>query len=261
MIEYLIPATVEEAVKMGSQKGAAYIGGGTWLNSCRRDDITSFVSLEALGLDGISNKEGAFIIGAATRFQQIQDDARLPKALREAAGCTASRSLRNMITLGGDVRLNDPGSCMVPAIMVLGGEVITASSGPGDIGVLQAGTGLITEVRFPDDGRLSDLRCISRTSHSRRNLVCAVSLLLKNDRMENVRIVLGDCVDQARRYHVIEENLNGKTPEPAEKIEQMVSECFTPKSDYHASAGYKLYMAGIILADLLIDTYKRGVDT
>ena len=120
------PKTVAEAVRAKSAPGAAYLGGGTWLNSGRAEDVTILVSLEKLGLDSLVVESGRCTIGASVTFQAIVDSAAVPSALREAARLTASRTLRNMVTLGGELGLHSQDSAMIPALIVLGAEVCLA---------------------------------------------------------------------------------------------------------------------------------------
>ena len=69
--------------------------------------------------------------------------------------------------------------------------------------------------------------------------------------MENLRVVAGDCVADARRLTEVEEAFEGKAVPPKPEIEEMVKNHFSPKGDFHAGAAYKRYMAGVGLADIL----------
>jgi putative selenate reductase FAD-binding subunit len=254
MTEYLVPSTVEEARKLGGQKGSAYLGGGTWLNSRPRGTITRLISLEALGLEGVRFEKEGIRIGAGTRFQDLLDTAGLPPALTEAVSDKASRTLRNMITLGGELALAEAESCVIPALIALDAKMVLAGEKekmPVDELSNQVSAGLILEVRIPDEGKASVFRSVSRTSHSRKNLVCAVAARAEACVLRELRLVIGDCVTAPRRLTAVEDGLEGKSLPGREEIESLVRENFSPESDFHASGEYKKYMSGMIAADML----------
>ncbi len=260
MTEYLKPATIDEALRLGSRDGTAYMGGGTWLNSRQTAGVDALISLEALNLDGIHRDDGVIRVGSCARFQDLLDFGGLPTALADAVHRTASRMLRNMVTLGGDLALHEPTSCVVPALLALGATVVHAGvEGESRVdGYLKSKIdGLIAEVRIPDNGMASNLRSLSRTSHSRITFVCAVAAGCTNGVLEDLRIVAGDCVTDAIRLTAVETALEGKTVPPKPAIEELVMSHFTPHGDFHAGAAYKRYTAGVTIADIIHGFFDR----
>lgn len=254
MSEYVKPSSIDEALQLGSREGAAYLGGGTWLNSRPKGEVRVLVSLEELGLDGIEGENGIIRIGSCVRFQDILEKGSLPEALVDAVSRTASRTLRNMITVGGDLALHEPSSCLVPALIVLGATVLlagkTAETGIEEYLKSEPGA-LIVEVRIPDRGLESNLRSLSRTSHSRKSLVCAAAAGCSKGVLQNLRIAAGDCVTGAVRLTEVEAALEGRAAPVKPEIEELVRNHFAPKGDFHAGADYKRYMAGVTVADIL----------
>ena len=212
-----------EAVRAGSARGAAYLGGGTWLNSGVARNVTTLVSLEHLGLD-FSHVEGdRCVIGAAATFQAIADSAHVPAGLRDAVRLTASRTLRNMVTLGGELGLAPRDSAVIPLLLALDAQVSLAGrKKPVPIRALlgEKKTDLILSVSIPAR-RAAAVRAVSRTSHSPKSLVVAVS---------GERVVASDCQGQTVFLEQVEK--------------------FDPRPDLHASAEYKRHMAGVLVADL-----------
>ena len=95
------------------------------------------------------------------------------------------------------------------------------------------------------------VKAVSRTSHSARSLVVAVSCREITPRLKDVRICVSDCAGQRVRLLQVERALEGASL-PAKKVmEDMVSTSFTPEADLHASSAYKRYIAGILAADAL----------
>ncbi len=261
MIDYYSPATIDEAIELAAREGAAYLGGGTWLNSRPSGTVRTLISLEALGLDGVKRENGVIAIGSSTPLQELLDNGSLPEALREAVRRTASRTLRNMVTLGGDLGLHEPSSCMVPALICLDATVVLAGE-KDELGVeeyLKSNTGgLIVEIRIPENAAVSDLRTLSRTSHSRKNLVCAAAAIREHGLLDDLRIVAGDCVTGPARLTAVEKSLEGKRIPPLREIEELVTAHFDPKGDFHAGGAYKRYMAGVMVADLIGSFAGRG---
>jgi putative selenate reductase FAD-binding subunit len=235
---FLRPDTVKEAVRLKSTPGAAYLGGGTWLNSGRADGVTVLISLERLGLGGIETSGSACTIGAGVTFQQLVDSAAIPAAVpaavRAAAALTASRTLRTMATVGGELGLCPDDSALIPALMVADAAVNLASSRkplPIRRFIQERPSGLILSVAIPDRMLPCMVRAISRTSHSARSLVVAAS-------MQNGQpsIVVSDC----RGQRLAASDAAGCAALALEE-------------DLHASAAYKRYMAGVLAADALAE--------
>jgi probable selenate reductase FAD-binding subunit len=214
---------VAEAVRAKSAPGAAWLGGGTWLNSGHAPAVTTLVSLEHLGLGSVGVRNGRCFIGAMATFQDIADAAPVPSALRDAVKLTASRTLRNMATLGGELGLKPRDSAVIPVLLALEAEVSVAGKKkpvPFQVYLDEDKAGLVLEVSFTA-GQAAAVRAVSRTSHSPRSAVVAAC---------GQRVVVSDCRGQ----------LVVLTKETA----------FDPRPDMHASAAYKRYIVGVLVEEL-----------
>jgi len=256
------PKTVAEAVRAKTAPGAAFLGGGTWLNSGRAEDVTILVSLENLGLDSIQNESAGYRgaaeagrcnIGASVTFQALVDGALVPSGLRAAALLTASRTLRNMVTVGGELGLSPDDSALIPVLIVLGAEVSVAGKRkplPIESFLDEGRTGLVLGVSVPSR-LVAAVRAVSRTSHSPRSLVAAVSARAAGPVLEQPRLVLSDCRGLRVRLTSAEQKLDGAPLPSRQDIEKLARAEFSPAADVHASVTYKRYMAGVMVADLL----------
>jgi putative selenate reductase FAD-binding subunit len=246
------PKTVAEAVEAKSAPGAAWLGGGTWLNSGNAGHVTTLVSLENLGLDSIHAGSGRCVIGATVTFQELVDNLHVPQALRDAARLTASRTLRNMVTVGGELGLNPADSAVIPVLLALGADVDLAGkkSMPLRNYVDEGSGGLVLGVSVPV-GLFGAVRAVSRTSHSPRSLVAAVSAHAVAPVLKRTVIVVSDCRGTLLRLAEAEKGLEGAALPGRERIEQLAREGFSPWPDLHADVEYKRYMAGVLVADLL----------
>jgi putative selenate reductase FAD-binding subunit len=261
-MEILRPTSIGEAVQAASAPGAAYLGGGTWLLSAKTDPPRFLVSLERLGLDHIRCEGAGCTIGAMVSFQQVLDGPRIPAALRQAVSQTASRTIRTMATAGGELGLLPQSSVLVPTLIALDARLLLAGrKKPMEVAQYcqSRPAGLILEISIPDGSLACGVRCISRTSHSRKGLVVAASARSLRP-VSGLRLVASDCRGQLLRLAGIERALEGAALPPKERIEVMVRGAFSPAADIHASAGYKAYMAGVLAADILHELAGKGVD-
>jgi putative selenate reductase FAD-binding subunit len=248
--EIVRPKSVREAIEAKNAPGAAYLGGGTWLNSGRAPEAAILVSLENLGLGTIETVPGGCTIGASVTLQQLIDADGVPLAVKAAAKLTASRTLRNMQTVGGELGVCPTDSALIPVLLALDATVFLAGSRkPLSIGDfwLNKPDDLVLSITIPEAGRTATVRALSRTSHSGRCLV-VVACAPGEDGGEAC-MVLSDCREECI---VIREPSLNRWPLPSkEKIEEMVRGQFSPAADMHASQDYKRYMAGVLAADMM----------
>jgi putative selenate reductase FAD-binding subunit len=251
--EMLRPRTIREAVRAKTGPDTAYLGGGTWLSSHRPDVPTVLISLENLGLGAIDTEGERCALGATVTLQQVVDAPAVPRAIREAALLTASRTLRNMKTIGGEVGLWPPDSALLPALLALDAQVLLAGR-KKPVSLTEAHSAvdaLILGIIVTRTSALSAVRAVSRTSHSGASVVAAVSAGAVRPALAETRVVLSDCRGQLVRLASVEEALNGSPLPPREQVEGMVSRAVAPAADMHGSVEYKRYMAGVLAADAL----------
>jgi putative selenate reductase FAD-binding subunit len=279
--EILRPQTIGEAARLASKPGTAILGGGTWLNSgiaaadaaglgaapagakgsaegTANDgsEPLALISLENLGLDFVEWRNTALRIGAAATLQQILDAPGVPEVVRNAAAATSSRTLRAMVTVGGELGHCPADSVLIPVFVALDARVRVAGRSP--LGIVeyrsaraQGPVGLIVEVTVSDADGPCAVASLSRTSHGRRSLVIAVAAARFQPDVTQVRIVASDCRGQVLRLADAEEALEGSELPAKDRIEKLVRAAFWPTSDIHASTEYKRYLAGVYAADLL----------
>ncbi len=287
--EILRPKTIAEAARLAALPDTAVLGGGTWLNADlagRRlppggaattgsaatgpspADAThgtaaasvvsslALISLDSLGLDFVEWRSSALHIGAAATFQQCLEAPGVPQALRASIASTASRTMRNMATIGGELGLCPADSTLIPLLAALDARIRIAGRRPLGIEEYRSAralgpVGLILEVSVPDADRPSAMRWLARTSHARRSLVMAVAADRLQPSAAGVRIVASDCRGQVLRLADAEDALEGSPLPAKDRIEKLVRAAFWPTSDIHASTECKRYLAGVYAADLL----------
>jgi len=279
--EILRPKTLNEAARLALKPGTAVLGGGTWLNSgiaaadAARSGSTpagaavaavqtafggsspvALICLEHLGLDYVEWRNAALRMGASATFQQVLDAPGVPAALRDAVAATASRTLRNMVTVGGELGHCPADSVLIPVLAALDARVRIAGGRSLGIDEYRSAralgpVGLIVEVTASDADAPCAVASLARTSHGRRSLVIAVAAARLHPKVSRVRIVASDCRGQVLRLVDAEEALEGSALPAKDHVEKLVRAAFWPTSDIYASTEYKRYLAGVYAADLL----------
>lgn len=120
MVENLILAKdVAEAVSLTSKPGAAYLAGGTEINRLNSSvDASSLVALNSVHELNFIKKEGSFVeFGSMCTFQELVDAKETPEYFRTACLFMASRTKRNMATIGGNIALCRDDSYLWPTIL------------------------------------------------------------------------------------------------------------------------------------------------
>lgn len=259
IIEVLRPRTVQEALKAGAVSDAAFLGGGTWLAAARSDSPMTLVSLERLGLESIDVTGVRCRIGSMARFQQVVDHPGVPRALRVALALTGSRTLRNMITIGGEIAHHPADSALVPVLLAMAAEISLGGkrkdrtieeylANPG---------GLILSVTINDPSRPAAVRALSRTSHSPRSLVVAGCADAMTPKVSGLKLYATDCVGLPVRLSTAEQALEGRRLPARDAIEKAVGEPFALRPDVHASSAYKEYMVRVLIVEALLEMAER----
>jgi xanthine dehydrogenase YagS FAD-binding subunit len=100
-LELLRPESVADAVSALGDDGVA-LAGGTELVPLLRDGFVqagTLVDVRAVVPRGVQGRT----VGAGTTLGELEGDATVPEALREACRLAASPQLRNMGTIGGNL--------------------------------------------------------------------------------------------------------------------------------------------------------------
>jgi len=139
MAEKLVIAkTVQEACE-AKNSASAFLAGGT-----ETERLGSAVNAETLillkhvpGLDGIEDTDAFLRIGALCTFQRALEDSRVPDYLKTAFKFMASRTKRNMATVGGNIAALRCDSYLIPTLIAAGAKVeILDASGEKSIAAL-----------------------------------------------------------------------------------------------------------------------------
>lgn len=256
MIEqFFRPDTLGQALELKAQFGAeaVYMSGGSKLNATpTRTGKTVAISLSRLGLDRIDQQQGQLHLGATLTLQSLKEDPRIPAVLREALGFVYSRHIRNQATLGGEIACacERHDGVLLPVLLVLEALVLLENNEQQSLEDYLAGprNKLILGLILPEPNLRCATRHLNRNADGLRVLTAAVAL----DRKGAMRVALAGVTQKPMRLRDLER------PDLADAaLEAAVGELLTPTADLAGSVAYKRYIAGVVVADLLVDCQQQ----
>ncbi len=120
ILEYHRPQTLPAALELlnRSVPKTVPLGGGTVLSHSQGEPV-AVVDLQGLGLDQIEAQGSSWIIGAATRLEQLVQRDGLPDPLKQAICLDLTLHMRNMATLAGTIVTGDGASALLAMLLAL----------------------------------------------------------------------------------------------------------------------------------------------
>ncbi len=130
---YYLPRSLPEALGLLAARGPELLvlAGGTVAMPLINEGISlpeEVMGLRLAGLDRLDREGDVLRIGATATLTQLLNQDAIP-VLREAARNTASWSVRNMATVGGNLFTPPPGGDVAVALLALDAEVVLAGAG------------------------------------------------------------------------------------------------------------------------------------
>lgn len=264
--EFLRAYSPEEAVRMRLQagEGAAFLAGGTEIHrlgsSVRCEKV---VYLKDVGLDTITTGEDQVLIGSSVTLQRIIDHPHVPNYLKEAAAFCASRTRRNMATIGGNIALARDDSYLMATLIAAKARMIIC-----DIDVQGAYTeenipireyheflehfsnSLILSILLNKPGRFVASRRFARTAQSPAAATISFGADISSGSPHDVRICAALKGTGVIRLIELEERIAGdQHPKPEDIAIPSTSEILFVE-DGTGSASYKRYIVTTAVADL-----------
>jgi CO/xanthine dehydrogenase FAD-binding subunit len=267
LVEYLVPADVDAAVRM-LDAGCAVLAGGTDLYPQHVGrPLPPVIDIGGISeLRGIEVTADAYRIGALTRWADVADAA-LPAwfdGLRAAASQVGSVQVQNAGTVGGNLCNASPAADGIPPLLSLDASVeLTSIAGTRVLPLDAFLTGyrrtalqpdeLLTAVLIPR-GASDDARSAFLKLGLRRYLVISVVMVAvvvavdPDDRITEARIAVGACSPVAQRLRSLESQLVGRSPDDADVavIAEHLSS-LSPIDDVRATADYRREAAAVLV--------------
>ena len=222
---YLLPRSLPEALGLLDEHGPELLvmAGGTVAMPLINEGISlpeAVMGLRLAGLDGLERAGDTLRIGATATLTQLLNQDAVPM-LREAARNTASWSIRNMGTVGGNLFTPPPGGDVAVALLALDASVTLASTrGERRLPLEEFLTGFMTtelaadellvEISVPVRSEPTAYLKLGRR-HANTPAVVSVAVRLEwhAERVADARIALGAAGPHPIRAHGAERLLVG----------------------------------------------------
>lgn len=254
--EFKRAESLDQAVQLLNDGGQLLAGGQTMLASMKQRLMQPETLVDLSGLSqlaGISEANGAIVIGAMTRHQTVAADPlinnKIP-ALAKLAGGIGDKQVRAMGTIGGSVANNDPAACYPSAVLGLGATIKTNQReiAADDFfqglyaTALEPGE-LITAIHFP----VPQMAAYAKFKQPASRYALVGVFVAKTD--QGVRVAITGAGNGVFRHSGLEAALNANfSPEAVEGVTIDASDL---SGDLHASPEYR--------ADLIKIQTQRAV--
>ncbi len=266
---YFLPRSVPEALDLLERHGPGLLvmAGGTVAMPLINEGLSlpeAVMGLRRTGLDGLEHTDSTLRIGATATLTQLLDQRAVPM-LTEAARSTASWSVRNMATVGGNLFTPPPGGDVAVALLALDATVTLAGpTGERTLPLADFYTGFMTNQMAPDE-LLVGLRVPVRSEptafvkfgrkHANTPAVATVATRLEwvGGRIADARIALGAVGPHPIRATNAERSLAGSSlgPEAIAEAAAAAAQESEPFTDAIATEWYRRRMVELFVGRAL----------
>lgn len=263
--EYHLPESREDAIALLAELGPSLlvIAGGTVAMPLINEGLSlpeRVMGLRRAGLDRVVRDDGQLRIGAATTLTQLLDRSGVP-LLEEAVRNTASWSIRNMATVGGNLFTPPPGGDVAVALLALDASVTLASvRGERTMPLERFYTGFLSNQLQPDEllveidvplqpGETAFLKHGRKRANTPAVVTVAVRIMREGDRVGEARIALGGVSPHPIRALAAEAALVGGPLEAAGIARAAASavDACDPSTDAISTAWYRRRMVEVFV--------------
>jgi carbon-monoxide dehydrogenase medium subunit len=284
MLSYIAPSTVEEAIRILAEAPATakVLSGGTDLLVQLRSGRTKpdlIVDIKKIpGMSGIRERDGAFVIGAATPGAVIGECEALKRVwpgVVEAANLIGSTQVQGRASLAGNLCNASPAADSVPALIAARATcVVVGSNGRREVPVESIPTGpgrtslrpdeFIVEFHLPKrPPRSADayLRFIPRTEMDIAVVGAGVSVTLDAGGVcTDARVVLGAVAPTAILVPDAAAALIGRNLDETAlaALDQAARRACKPIDDKRGTIEYRTKVAGVMARRAAVIAYERA---
>ncbi len=268
--DYYLPTSVPDALDLLAAHGPELlvIAGGTVAMPLINEGISlprRVMGLRRAGLDGVVRVGDELHLGATATLSSLQGQEDIPM-LAQAAGRTASWSVRNMGTVGGNLFTPPPGGDV--------GHRIAGPRCPGRRDRAGRATGraagrlldrlhddrlaadeLVTSIVVPvDAGRTAFVKFGRRAANTPAVVMVAVHATFEGDTVTGARIALGAAGPHPLRMARAEAAITGTglDEDAIAEAATLAAEDADPEDDAIASAWYRRRMVGVFVRRALL---------
>jgi aerobic carbon-monoxide dehydrogenase medium subunit len=263
--EYLMPRSLAEAIALLERHGPELLvmAGGTVAMPLINDGISlpeRVMTLRHAGLDRVQERGDVLAIGAGTTLTQLIAQDHVP-LLSEAARNTASWSIRNMATVGGNLFTPPPGGDVAVALLALDAQVrLAGPQGERVLPLVDFYTGFMTNALAPDEllaeitvptarRQTAFIKFGRKYANTPAVVTVAIALQRWDGRVDAARIALGAAGPHPIRVRDAEAALVGSRLRPAviDQAADLAARDCQPFTDALATEWYRRRMVGVFV--------------
>ncbi len=251
-----IPGSLEEALQAWNEH-TRYLSGGTELNrNTKGSPGFGLLYIKPLLSASISSSGNSLIIGAGAVLQDIIDHAEVPEGLKSGCRNAASRTLRCMATIGGNIASARDDSYLLPVLAVYHAQVVLLDTQGGiqKIDVEQYAAlrdsyfgAVITEVMIPDTSLAVRQKRFSRSTQGKASVTAAVSL---GSRLRIFASASGTGLVRLKQAETAGDD--------EQEIAGAVAAEFSPTDDISGTKEYKQYLSSTAVYMFLQELTGKG---
>jgi probable selenate reductase FAD-binding subunit len=262
--EYFKPKTIAEAIRLLREhpgKGK-FIAGGTNVVVDKDPSLDYLIDLHHLGLDYLKEEDACIRIGACTTIQQLYQSPLVRTfasgLLVQVASWFASRQIRNVATIGGNIAEGLSAADTAPALLAMDAQVVIVGETEHTIpmseffrkeggNILQ--DELIKEFILPKifQGATGKFLKNAKTREDIAIVSVTTTVLMRDTRCEKVRIALGAVAPTPIHVPQAENILEGQVPtrDLIVQAADTVVENIRPIDNFRATAEFRKHISRV----------------
>ena len=269
------PETIDAAISFASEHGedARFLAGGTDLIiqiNRRRLAPRHLISLAGLGLDGIGETQGEYVIGAMATHDTVVTYPGFQReliALAQASAVIGGRQVRNIATVGGNIVNASPAADLVPVLLAL--DAVVELRGPTGMRSLPLDRFLVergrtvrrpdeilTSVRFdkPSPASATAFLKAGRRKAMEISVICVAVHLVQGGK---ARIAVGAAASRTVRVREAEALVEQQGAGAFHEAGRLAAAEVTPIDDVRASARYRNLLVAALVERALVACAER----
>ncbi len=266
---YFLPQSLDEALGLLAEHGDSLllVGGGTVALPLINEGVSTpekVMALQQAGLNYVQRANGTVNIGATSTLTQMVDEAPFP-ILQEAARHSASWTIRNMATIGGNLFVPPPSGDIATALLALDAQVkLVSQAGARLVPLVDFYTGFMANVMRADEilaeiqvpvpqGKTAFIKYGRKAANTPAIVTVAAHITLAGDTVTAARLALNAVGPHPIRATVAEALLTGNRLEEASisAAATAAAENCQPFTDAIASEWYRRKMVKVYVSRLL----------
>ncbi len=265
--EYTKPSTLDEAYQLGKLVNTLYVSGGLMIASLKSSRLERLVDLKSLGMEEVEDGERVKV-GANVKLSAFITDPLLSNLnhgfFKEMMKKIGSTQIRNMATLGGSVAFRLGWSDVITALLVSESTIEFYNGQLNEMPLERylkekRKKEIVTAVYIPKNDRFMVFEKFSKSTFDIATLNVGVGMNVRNDKMENITVVVGSRPMISERMIEVEKFLNNKElSDSIDAAAQLMQDTIKVGGDIRANAEYRKALSAALLKKAMRRIYNES---